>query len=333
MKKVNILIVDDRIENLLTLEALLDDPDIVPIRATSGEDALARTFDHEFALVLLDVNMPGMDGYEVAELMRGNSLTRHIPIIFVTAALKEMSHIFRGYDSGAVDYLFKPLEPTIFRGKVGVFLELFRQKEALIEKTRELDKRLIELEQLRRQLEKTNDQLRQLSAIDSLTGLLNRRRFDEILVEEWQRGARDRKSLSLLIIDIDHFKAYNDTYGHLQGDEALKKVANVLARTIRRPVDKVARYGGEEFVVILPDTEREGSWQVAEKMRRAILTLAVEHSASPTDQLLTISVGIATVIPLLGKPAVNLVAQADSALYEAKEAGRNRCLHAQPGEA
>lgn len=327
MKKAKILIVDDRPENLLTLESLLYAPDILPIRANSGEEALAATLDHDFALVLLDVNMPGMSGYEVAELMRGNSKTQHIPIIFVTAALKESDHIFKGYDSGAVDYLLKPLEPTIFKCKVGVFLELFRHREALEEKTAELDRRLVELQELQQQLEETNEQLKLLSSRDGLTGLFNRRRFDELLAEEWQRGIRNQHSIAVLLVDIDHFKPYNDTYGHLLGDNTLRSVANCLASATRRHVDRVARYGGEEFVAILPDTDDTGAMQVAETMRHMITELAIPHSASPTAACITVSIGVATQVPTPEDSGIALIDRADSALYLAKEQGRNRSIN------
>jgi diguanylate cyclase (GGDEF)-like protein len=261
--------------------------------------------------------------------MRGHKKTRHIPIIFVTAGLPETSQVFRGYDSGAVDYLFKPLEPTIFKGKVGVFMELFQQREALEEKTRELDRRLLELEELQQQLEETNEQLRQLSVIDGLTGLLNRRRFDEILTEEWQRGAREQKSLALLLIDIDHFKLYNDTYGHLRGDAALKKVAQALSSSTQRQTDRIARYGGEEFVAILPDTDLNGAMLVAEKMRKAIANLALEQSTLATRRVLSVSIGIASTIPNTRQSRLALIQSADSALYQAKENGRNRCISRQ----
>lgn len=325
MKKVKILIVDDRPENLLTLESVLDNPDLILIRANSGEEALTRTLDHDFALILMDVQMPGMDGYETAELMRGSGRTKNIPIIFVTAASAERERIFKGYDSGAVDFLFKPLEPAVLTSKVGIFLDLFRQKDELKEKTRELDAKVVELEELQQQLEETNEQLRLLSSMDGLTGLLNRRRFDEILEEDWQRGLRDHTTLSLLMVDIDHFKAYNDTYGHIEGDTCLKKVAQGLASSLQRHVDKVARYGGEEFTVILPGTDDEGAMQVAERMKEAIARLAVEHCGSDTCETVTISIGVSTVLPTGELKPTQLVDAADKALYQAKEAGRNRC--------
>ncbi|MCG7588429.1 diguanylate cyclase domain-containing protein [Photobacterium sp. OFAV2-7] len=320
-----ILIVDDRPENLLALEGLLDPFNIELIKANSGEEALAHTLDHDFALILLDVQMPGMDGYEVAELMRGNKKNKHIPIIFVTAASKAPSHIFRGYESGAVDYLLKPLIPVMFQSKVGVFIELYEQKEALREKTQEFDRKLVELEELQQQLEETNEQLLLLSTTDGLTGLLNRRRFDEVLNEEWKRGIRSQQPLSFIILDIDHFKAYNDTYGHQAGDDCLREVARTLASVPLREMDKIARIGGEEFAIILPETDNEGAMLAAQRIRASIDELDIPHSSSLSHQHLTISVGVSTVVPDLAFSSRKLLEAADDALYEAKRRGRNCC--------
>jgi len=324
MTKSKILIVDDRPENLFVLESLIDEPDIELIRATSGNEALAKVLDHDFALVLLDVQMPGMDGYEVAELMRGNRLTRNIPIIFVTAKHKEQANIFKGYDAGAVDYLFKPLEPVILKGKIHVFLELYRQKKELEDKTRELDKRLADLEELKKLLEQTNEKLTQLSRMDGLTGLLNRRSFDEIFSEEWQRGLRTQLPLSLLLVDIDEFKAYNDTYGHTLGDEALREVAHALSRSAQRHIDRVARYGGEEFVVILPDTDSHGAKLLAQRVCENIWNLNIPHEkAAKNEQRITISVGVSTTIPSPEIDRLKAIELADINLYAAKAAGKN----------
>ncbi|OLQ81359.1 diguanylate cyclase response regulator [Photobacterium proteolyticum] len=320
-----ILIVDDRPENLLALEGLLEPFNVELIKANSGEEALAHTLDHDFALILLDVQMPGMDGYEVAELMRGNKKNKHIPIIFVTAASKAPSHIFRGYESGAVDYLLKPLIPVMFQSKVGVFIELYEQKEALREKTQEFDRKLVELEELQQQLEETNEQLLLLSTTDGLTGLFNRRRFDEVLNEEWKRGIRSQQPLSFIILDIDHFKAYNDTYGHQAGDDCLREVARTLASVPLREMDKIARIGGEEFAIILPETDREGVMLAAERIRESIDELNIPHSSSLSHQHLTISVGVSTVVPDLAFSSRKLLEAADDALYEAKRRGRNCC--------
>nr|WP_321469043.1 diguanylate cyclase [uncultured Desulfobulbus sp.] len=324
MTTTKILIVDDRPENLLTLESLLDCPNLEVIKAQSGEEALGLTLEHDLALVLLDVKMPGMDGYEVAELMRSSRKTKGIPIIFVTAERQCDHLLFKGYESGAVDYLFKPLNPVVLKSKVAVFIELFRQRRELQQITVELDLKVAELEDMQQQLEETNEQLLLLSVTDGLTGLLNRRQFDKILKDEWRRSFRTKKQLSLMILDIDHFKAFNDTYGHATGDECLKQVARTIAEKARREVDKVARIGGEEFGVILPETDPSGCYHVAERIRQEIEKLAIEHTGSATSAVVTVSIGIAgQVAEDLDATPRTLFLAADQALYRAKEKGRN----------
>jgi diguanylate cyclase (GGDEF)-like protein len=323
MLKTPILIVDDRKENLLTLESLLDSPDLQLVRAESGNEALAKILDYEFALILMDVRMPGMDGYETAELMRGSARSRSIPIIFVTAARMDREHMFKGYDSGAVDYLFKPLEPQILKRKVGIFLELHRQRQQLEEKTRQLDAKVLELEVLHKELEEKNEKLELLSSLDGLTGLFNRRYFDDNLLKEWKQASRDNTPLSLLIVDIDYFKNYNDCYGHLEGDICLRKVAQALYEALLRPTDIVARYGGEEFTAILPNTGSDGAIKVAQRMMDHVVQLDIVHKESSVAEMVTVSIGASSVFPT-GKLAVtSLLNRADKALYEAKEQGRN----------
>ncbi len=289
-----ILIVDDRPENLLSLEQLLESPELDIIRAGSGQEALEKNLDYEFALILLDVQMPEMDGYETATLLRGNSRTKNIPIIFITAANKEDAHVFRGYGSGAVDYLFKPIAPDVLTSKVKIFLELHLQRCLLEQKTKELDAKVAELEAVKQELEKSNDLLVQLSSQDGLTGLLNRRFFDEAMDREWQRGLRQKTPVTLIIADIDHFKAFNDTYGHVAGDDCLRRVARALGKSILRDVDNIARYGGEEFGAILPDTNVSGGENIAVRMLDAVSDLDVPHESSRTADHVTISVGVAT---------------------------------------
>ncbi len=314
----------------MTLEALLDSPELELVRAESGNEALAKVLDFEFALVLMDVQMPGMDGYETAELMRGSTRSKSIPIIFVTAARMEQEHMFKGYDSGAVDYLFKPLEPYILRSKVGIFVELHRQRRQLEEKTRELDAKILELEVLQKELEEKNDKLELLSSLDGLTGLFNRRYFDANLVKEWKQALRTVSPLSLLIVDIDHFKGYNDHYGHLEGDDCLRKVAQALYEALLRPVDIVARYGGEEFTTILPNTDREGAEMVARRMMDHVARLDIPHQEGTVAGRVTVSIGATTLVPSGKLSANSLLEYAGKALYEAKEAGRNSLRIKQP---
>ncbi|MCG8451903.1 MAG: diguanylate cyclase [Spirochaetales bacterium] len=322
--KPKVLIVDDRVENLVTLEALLEDFDVECIRAESGSEALAHTLDHHFAVALLDVMMPDMDGFELTRLLRGSKKTRNVPILFVTAAIRDLEQQSEGYEAGGSGYLLKPINPLVFRSKVSIFLELHRQREELVEKTTELDRRLNELQALQVQLERTNRELTSLSTLDPLTGLGNRRRFDAILEEEWKRSIRHRIPLSLLIIDIDHFKLFNDNYGHLRGDECLRSVAQALTSSLKRFVDSVARFGGEEFIAVLPDTGREGALEVAERIRTTVIEQHIPHEYSPVSSVLTVSIGHATLVPQKGSDPLSLVESADRALYRAKKEGRNR---------
>lgn len=321
-----ILIVDDQPANLLAMKALLEGMTAELLTAASGHEALAIMLEHEFALVLLDVQMPDMDGFETATLMRGMKQTRHLPIIFVTAINKEDEHIFRGYDAGAVDYLFKPVNPVILRSKVGIFLKIHGQQRLLEKKTRELDQKVEELLSLKAQLEEANQQLNELSRTDALTGLDNRRQFKEVLAAEWRRALRNRHSLALIMADIDAFKSFNDTYGHLAGDECLRKIAAALRSPLMRPSDLAARFGGEEFVILLPGTDLEGGAHIAESIRQDVEQLAILHAGTSVNGLVTMSFGVTAVKPHGGLVELDMVCAADKALYMAKEEGRNRCI-------
>ncbi|MDC7124681.1 MAG: diguanylate cyclase [Spirochaetales bacterium] len=321
---VKILLVDDRQENLMALEALLEDShdDLDIYKANSGNKALEMVLENDFCLILLDVMMPEMDGYETAVLLRSNKRTRQTPIIFVTANNINKEHVFKGYDSGAVDYLRKPIEPHILNSKVSIFIDLYKHKNALEDTTSKLNSKVVELEKLHCELENKNKQLELLSNMDALTGVYNRRFFNEILEKDWSRSIRENAPISLFIIDIDYFKKYNDTYGHTAGDKALKKVAQAASGTIKRNIDTFARYGGEEFSAILPGTECSAAVSLAEEMIEAVRILKIPHTASATN-FVTISLGCATYYNFKEYTVMDLVNTADSALYEAKESGRN----------
>ena len=190
-----------------------------------------------------------------------------------------------------------------------------------------------ELEAAQRQLEDKNRLLERLSALDTLTGIANRRRFDDVLRQEWKRSARDSSSLALLFCDIDHFKRFNDTYGHQAGDDCLVRVAQAMEDTLNRPADLAARYGGEEFVGLLVDTDPEGALLLAERVRARVEGLDIEHASSDVAGVLTVSLGAAAIVPQTGMRPEDLVSIADQALYAAKQDGRNRVvLSKTPGE-
>ena len=317
---VNILIVDDRTENLLVLESLLENIDCNIIKATSGNEALSLMLYYEFALVLLDVQMPDMDGFETAEYIRMNSKTRYVPIIFVTAISKEQKCIFKGYEIGAVDYLFKPIEPIMLQSKVKVFLELYNQKKMIEEQARLLEMKVKELSEL----QEANFKLESLSTLDGLTGIPNRRSFDDYIEMSIKSCTRLNKPISLIMADIDFFKGYNDNYGHLKGDDCLINVAKSISLSVKRPLDFVTRYGGEEFAVILPETDEEGAKIIAEIIRKNVEELEIAHKSSDVSAYVTLSLGITTKSSSIQYSKNELIEHADKALYNSKSNGRNQ---------
>jgi len=303
----SILLVDDRKENLLALEAILDAPGLNIFTATSGNEALGLMLEHEFAIVLLDVQMPEMDGFEVADLMRQNERTRFIPIIFVTAINKEERYISKGYETGGVDYLFKPLDPAVLKSKINTFLELYRHKK--------------ELEKSKQQIEKQNERLKEISIRDGLTGLYNHRYFQEILNREFALARRNQSDIACFMIDLDYFKDVNDTFGHAFGDFVLQSFS-ALIRGIIRKTDVLARYGGEEFVLLLPHTGIEGARILAEKFRQKAEENIYKRNGH--SRKVTSSIGISSFFTHSPSSASELVDYADKALYRAKAGGRNQ---------
>ena len=325
IKVVNVLIVDDSSYNLYALEEILSSNGINILKASSGNEALNLMLDKDIAIVLLDVQMPDMNGFEVAEIMRSYEKTRNIPIIFITGINKEEDYIFRGYECGAVDYIYKPIKNEILKSKVKVFINLHNQRQVITNQNFMLKDQIDELNKTKKKLEEANERLWEMANLDGLTMIPNRRSFDIKLSEEFKRMKRDRKPLSLMMIDIDYFKKYNDHYGHIKGDDVLKDVANMLDKAVKRPGDFVARYGGEEFVVLLPDTILEGAKFLSIRIMQELQAMKIEHNKSEMSKYLTVSIGIS----VLGSDdrkttPQQLVNKADIALYIAKNKGRNR---------
>ena len=296
-ERQTILVVDDMPTNIDILVGLLDERYKVKA-ARNGAKALeiVRSANPP-DLILLDVVMPDMSGYEVCAQLKRDPDTSTIPVIFVTSLSHEEDEE-KGLKLGAVDYITKPFRGAIVTARVENHLKL----------------------------KSYQDLLRRQSTLDGLTGLPNRRAFDDLLGQEWRRAARLGSPLSLILLDIDFFKPYNDHYGHLAGDECLRQVGRGLA-SVGRSMDFMGRYGGEEFVGILPHTDEVGALTVAERLHEVISQLRIPHEFSEASDHVTVSIGVASTIPQASGQPEELILNADQMLYQAKEEGRNRTKH------
>jgi diguanylate cyclase (GGDEF)-like protein len=289
-----LLIVDDKSSNIQLLYEIFKD-DYEVCMAISGQEALAFCQGRQPDLILLDIVMPEMGGYEVCQRLKSDALTQNIPVIFISVQ-NDPSTEARGLDVGGVDFISKPFHVRAVKARVRTHLTLKHQ----------------------------SDMLRSLALIDGLTGVGNRRHFDATLESEWRRCVRAGQPLSLILVDVDFFKRYNDHYGHPAGDACLQSVASVLKAGFTRSHDIVARYGGEEFVCILPDTPLEGAEKKANALEKAVRALGIAHEKSDVCGVVTISLGVATVHPAKGENSADLVASADAQMYLAKQSGRGQ---------
>ena len=305
-----IMLVDDDPTAIKTMSRMLAGIGRIQF-ACSGEDAMRLVREVPPTLILMDSEMPGMSGFELCDLLKADPELAHIPVIFVTSH-NDVTFEVTGFDIGAVDFIAKPVSPPLLQARVK--------------------------SQLR--IKHLTDELRCTSMTDGLTRVANRRSFDEALDREWMRSRRNATPMSVLMVDVDHFKLFNDRYGHVVGDQCLQRIAGALKNTVLRPADMVARYGGEEFVMLLPDTSGEGAMHVATRILAAVERLGVAHDASPTSDHVTVSVGLSyfdeTSIGWMASPkksrhtddspsvlnSAKLVRAADKALYAAKLAGR-----------
>jgi diguanylate cyclase (GGDEF)-like protein len=272
-------------------------PDYELLTESSGEAALKLIAEKKPDLILLDVIMPGMSGFEVLTELKSNPYTGNIPVIFITGLDNEQDEE-RGFLLGAVDYITKPFKSVIVKVRVNTHMQIVRQ---------------IRLNE-------------RLGMMDSLTEIPNRRSFDNRIDMEWRRAMRERQAISFLMMDVDKFKTYNDTYGHLQGDILLKTVAKIFTASARRPPDLAARLGGEEFGVLLPGTDLPGALHKAEEIRQKVEATRIPTVDGAKMTGVTISIGVAATVPTPDDPAEKLVARADEYLYAAKAAGRNRVV-------
>ena len=295
-QKQIIMIVDDSPVNLqILIEVLGDEHEIV--FATNGREALAMAEINNPDLILIDIQMPDMSGFEVCKAIKSMPRLEGVPCIFLTGMSQQEDEV-AGLKLGAVDYITKPFNPEIVRLRVHNHLELKRYR----------------------------DERARLALLDGLTGIPNRRAFDDQLSHEWSRALRNQGLLSLIMIDIDHFKSFNDAYGHLGGDDCLKRVATALLASLRAS-DFVSRYGGEEFVCILPEADEESALITAERIHRNVELLHLPHCGSLVSPFVTISLGVATLMPSHDFVPDYLIEMADQMLYRAKDKGRNRIEH------
>jgi diguanylate cyclase (GGDEF)-like protein len=289
-----VLAVDDEPINLRTIVELLR-PEFRLRVASDGATALAIAQHSEPPdVILLDIMMPGMDGYEVCRRLKSDDATHEVPVIFVSS-ISDAGAEAHGFEVGAVDYIVKPFNAAVTLARVRTHVKLHRAQRRLA----------------------------QLSELDGLTGIPNRRRFDDALAREWKRASRSGTSLALVMVDIDFFKLLNDRYGHPAGDECLKRVAGAMVTALRRPTDLAARVGGEEFAALLADTDLDGALQVAQSAADNVRALRIDHTSSPHGRA-TVSCGVAAVRPHGSIAPLELLERADRALYRAKSDGRDR---------
>lgn len=312
-----IMIVEDDPVTRRVTHHLLANEGYQVIEAKNAEECLDIFKKSSPNLVLLDAKMPGIGGFECCRQIMKLPGSDYIPILMITG-LEEQIFVDLAFDIGASDYITKPIHWPVLKQRVRFQLERVQLNQQLEEANRKLREN-------NQKLEASNKKLANLASIDSLTHLANRRTFIKKLEEEWQHREHGQLRLSLILADIDHFKTYNDTYGHPQGDQCLSQVAHAIKECAKEQDGLAARYGGEEFAVLLPDASISQTKQVAEAIRLSIKNLAIPHANSPTSGQVTISLGLASFIPgQQMEGAKILLKKADIALYQAKSEGRNR---------
>lgn len=293
-EKFNILVVDDEKANLIMLNKILS-PKYSVFTARTGEEVLERVKNIQPDLILLDIMLPGISGFDVLHHLKESPETRAIPVIIISGLNSEVDEE-KGLLMGAVDYIIKPFKTAIILARVNTHLQIVRHM------------RMIE----------------RLGMVDPLTDIPNRRCFDDRISIEWRRSLRTGTSLSLLMIDVDKFKDYNDTWGHPQGDKLLKSISRVLASSARRPGDLASRIGGEEFCVLLPDANIDAAVRVAEDIRAQIERLRIPTADGVTITTITVSIGVCSCFPDKDMSIADFISETDKKLYRAKTLGRNQ---------
>ncbi|MBE9076360.1 PleD family two-component system response regulator [Romeria aff. gracilis LEGE 07310] len=306
-----ILVIDDDRYMRLKLSQMIQQEGYRVEAVNDGEQGLEAYQRLRPSLILVDAMMPIMDGFTYCKQLQSLPGSGNIPLLMITG-LEDQASVDQAFEVGAVDYVIKPIHWPVLRQRMRRVLREAQLAQALAESNQVL--------------QQANQELYRVATIDSLTQVANRRRFDQYLQQEWQRLSREQNPLTLILGDVDFFKVYNDTYGHQVGDLCLKTVAEAFSLAATRPADLVARYGGEEFAVILPNTSAPGALQVAEMIQRNLSAFKIPHSQSSVSDRVTISLGVASLIPSPGSSPKEIITAADQALYQAKEKGRNRSV-------
>jgi diguanylate cyclase (GGDEF)-like protein len=314
---MSILIIDDDPDDLTVLQSILAAAERWSfVVAWTAEEALRTLESGDVEMVLADIMAPATGGLEICRQINARADLSHTPVVMIMSS-SERTYLTQAYEAGACDYLMKPLDPAEVTARVGAVL---RSKD-------EVERRIArehELMATTRKLQASNQQLLRLSVVDAVTGVANRRAFDQTLDRIWRSASRHAWEVALVMIDIDFFKSYNDSLGHPAGDACLRRVARGLTDVLKRPDDFLARYGGEEFAIILPQTDLAGAAVVAERLRGSIEALDIAHPASSLANHVTISLGVASILPTREAARFTLISMADEALYGAKRSGRNR---------
>ena len=324
-KPGKILVVDDHPNNIELLTVILTLQGYSVEKAEQGNAAIKSAMARPPDIILLDISQSEIDSFTVCQKLKGNPHTQDIPIIFISS-LNETNYKLKAFKFGASDYITKPFQVEEVIARINNHLQINRLKRELKAKNAHLERELLKRQLVEKKLLNLNQQLGKLAAVDGLTQVANRRIFDEFLTREWQRGQREKHPLALILCDIDFFKFYNDNLGHQAGDFCLRQVAQAITKTVKRPADLVARYGGEEFAVILPQTVGQNALQVAETIRLHVKHLSLPHPKSAVGDYVSLSLGIASLIPQAKYSQKQLIIAADHALYQAKKQGRDRSI-------
>lgn len=306
---IKVLVVEDSKVTMKVLCNYLGRMGIVPLTAENGAIAIDIYHREQPDIILLDAQLPDIDGFDVALKIRALEKPEDWTAIIFLTSMSNDEDLARGIEVGGDDYLMKPISEVVLKAKIRAMHRLVEMQRSLVSVTQKLNE--------------ANVKLQRLSATDGLTGISNRRMYDELAIREWRRCERMNKPLALVMIDVDHFKLFNDKYGHQTGDECLKKVAEQVGRAAPRATDLAARYGGEEFVLVLGETDTDGAKWIANRLRQQVSELNIPHYATDSRHV-TISCGVASVIPDETCTLETLLKSADHALYKAKKSGRDQ---------